>query len=438
MIHNITQMRQHGHFVLTQWHLIFAVNVVKVSLANFSDIRVDVGNLPLSSVKSARHHATRAAEVHQIVTELDNLIRLSTSSLESRPCESGDKVPNDFRSGVMDSVSPASASSDVDHSAIGCRDDKPSCVLHLAASTELFAVALSSEERNFYSVSRFLMEIVVYDKSTVADFPSLSRSLSVNEIVVLCHWPCNIEFFPCLQGSQMLLLLQNSICARLQTFGYCLLTPETSNWTILWRLTHIDSMGGCAFQISFGHWNEIALLPWPCHLGRRFEFSQPTCGRGNCRIDLGRSCSSEPSCFSSQPFDSGVVSSFPSLFDDFCGKWFVLLWRGSRAGFRARDFHGRCDGHANTLTLILDTGGNVFGGFAPLQWESAFKLSEDSKCAEQSTMDSAVLEVIDKKFLFNKSYSPSISEIRIAFAILLLHIRANGLENRAVKLIIQC
>jgi hypothetical protein len=37
---------------------------------------------------------------------------------------------------------------------------------------------------------------------------------------------------------------------------------------------------------------------------------------------------------------------------------------------RSRDFHGRCDGHANTLTLILDTGGNVFGGFAPLQWES--------------------------------------------------------------------
>jgi GTPase SAR1 family protein len=27
-----------------------------------------------------------------------------------------------------------------------------------------------------------------------------------------------------------------------------------------------------------------------------------------------------------------------------------LLWRGSRDGFRSRDFHRRCDGHANTLT----------------------------------------------------------------------------------------
>jgi hypothetical protein len=53
-------------------------------------------------------------------------------------------------------------------------------------------------------------------------------------------------------------------------------------------------------------------------------------------------------------------------------------------------------------------------------------------------MDSEVLEITDKTFLLNKSYSPSISEIRIAFAILLLHIRANGLENCAVKLIIQC
>jgi chromosome segregation ATPase len=67
--------------------------------------------------------------------------------------------------------------------------------------------------------------------------------------------------------------------------------------------------------------------------------------------------------------DSRVVSSFPPLFDEFRPKRFVLLWRGSRDGFGARDFHGRCDGHANTLMLLCDTSGNVFGGFTPLQWE---------------------------------------------------------------------
>jgi hypothetical protein len=52
------------------------------------------------------------------------------------------------------------------------------------------------------------------------------------------------------------------------------------------------------------------------------------------------------------------------------------LWRGSRDGFGARNFHSRYDCHANTLTLILaaaseyDVGGFVFGGFTPVKWES--------------------------------------------------------------------
>jgi hypothetical protein len=61
---------------------------------------------------------------------------------------------------------------------------------------------------------------------------------------------------------------------------------------------------------------------------------------------------------------------FPGLFAEFGGKRFALLWRGSRDGFGARDFHSRCDGHANTLALILDTAGNIFGGFTPVEWES--------------------------------------------------------------------
>jgi uncharacterized coiled-coil protein SlyX len=79
------------------------------------------------------------------------------------------------------------------------------------------------------------------------------------------------------------------------------------------------------------------------------------------------------------PLDSRIVASLPSLLDEFRGKRFVLLCRGSRDGFGVQDFHGRCDGRANTLTLILDTDGNVFGGFTPLQWESPGDYSSD-KC----------------------------------------------------------
>jgi hypothetical protein len=75
-------------------------------------------------------------------------------------------------------------------------------------------------------------------------------------------------------------------------------------------------------------------------------------------------------------FDPPIKKSFfsrttPALFAEFRGKRFTLLWRGSRDGFLAQNFHDRCDGHANTLTFIEDTEGNIFGGFTPVEWESS-------------------------------------------------------------------
>jgi hypothetical protein len=69
-------------------------------------------------------------------------------------------------------------------------------------------------------------------------------------------------------------------------------------------------------------------------------------------------------------FDSPILSEFPPLLDEFRRKHFSLLWRGSRDGFGGHDFHRCCDGIANTLTLIKDTDGNIFGGFTPVAWES--------------------------------------------------------------------
>jgi hypothetical protein len=71
--------------------------------------------------------------------------------------------------------------------------------------------------------------------------------------------------------------------------------------------------------------------------------------------------------------NSLVLEDFPAIFDDFKGQNFMLLWRGSRHGFEAKEFHRRCDGYPNTLTVIWDTGGNVFGGFTPVKWESSRK-----------------------------------------------------------------
>jgi hypothetical protein len=54
-----------------------------------------------------------------------------------------------------------------------------------------------------------------------------------------------------------------------------------------------------------------------------------------------------------------IVPQCPPLFEEFRAKRFNLLWRGSRDGFGAKEFHHHCDGRANTLTLIVDTYGDV-------------------------------------------------------------------------------
>jgi hypothetical protein len=78
----------------------------------------------------------------------------------------------------------------------------------------------------------------------------------------------------------------------------------------------------------------------------------------------------QPSVLSTRFLDSQIISEIPDIFTEFRLKQFSLLWRGSRDGFEEEAFHGLCDDRANTLTIILDTNGNIFGGFTPVKWES--------------------------------------------------------------------
>ncbi len=39
--------------------------------------------------------------------------------------------------------------------------------------------------------------------------------------------------------------------------------------------------------------------------------------------------------------------------------------------FRPRDFHSKCDGHANTLTILkAKKSSNIFGGYTTVSWDS--------------------------------------------------------------------
>jgi hypothetical protein len=78
----------------------------------------------------------------------------------------------------------------------------------------------------------------------------------------------------------------------------------------------------------------------------------------------------KPAQESPRALDSVILTEIPALFADFSGKRFNLLWRGSRDGFTPAAFHQRCDGRANTLTVVRDVNGNVFGGFTPIKWKA--------------------------------------------------------------------
>ncbi len=49
---------------------------------------------------------------------------------------------------------------------------------------------------------------------------------------------------------------------------------------------------------------------------------------------------------------------------------FSLLWRGTRDGFGAEDFHRLCDYKGKTLTVIKNTEGWIFGGYTSVPWSS--------------------------------------------------------------------
>ena len=47
-----------------------------------------------------------------------------------------------------------------------------------------------------------------------------------------------------------------------------------------------------------------------------------------------------------------------------------LIYRATKDGFQASNFHTKADGIANTLTIIKTTNGNIFGGYTVAAWNS--------------------------------------------------------------------
>ena len=61
-------------------------------------------------------------------------------------------------------------------------------------------------------------------------------------------------------------------------------------------------------------------------------------------------------------------------------KIYVLLFRASRDGFGAENFHSKCDNKRYTVTLVKTKEGRRFGGFTDAVWDQSFYNKRGSNC----------------------------------------------------------
>ena len=78
-------------------------------------------------------------------------------------------------------------------------------------------------------------------------------------------------------------------------------------------------------------------------------------------------------------------------------KKFKLLFRASNDGFSASNFHSKCDGKSNTVTLVETLNGKRFGGFANNAWDQSSSYKTGSK--------GFIFSLDDKSIYYNKNSS---------------------------------
>jgi hypothetical protein len=96
------------------------------------------------------------------------------------------------------------------------------------------------------------------------------------------------------------------------------------------------------------------------------------------------------------------------------GQNWSLLYRGTRNGFRASDFHYHCDDKPNTLTIVQTTNGNIFGGFTSAQWIST-KPSEFNVLYDNRAFIYSLVNKENRPLIFEHSSSDNESICRALF-----------------------
>jgi len=82
--------------------------------------------------------------------------------------------------------------------------------------------------------------------------------------------------------------------------------------------------------------------------------------------------------FKSKILSDNQASELIKLCEFSLGDKWTLIYRGTRDGFGANEFHSKCNGHNNTLTILKAHGSSfIFGGFTPIDWNSSGQYKSD-------------------------------------------------------------
>ena len=90
-------------------------------------------------------------------------------------------------------------------------------------------------------------------------------------------------------------------------------------------------------------------------------------------------------------------------------KKFTLLFKASRNGYSSSNFHSKCDGKNNTVTLVETLNGRRFGGFTDAQWDQSSSYKTGSNGFIFSLDNNEIYYNKDNRYNIycNSSYGPT-------------------------------
>ena len=94
-----------------------------------------------------------------------------------------------------------------------------------------------------------------------------------------------------------------------------------------------------------------------------------------------------------------------------------LIYRGTRDGHLPKDFHQKCDGKSNTITLIKTIKGMKFGGYITNPWDNhSGWISNDEKCFifQLNFMKIYTPKIYKNKYQFANNCGPNFSEFGLS------------------------